>query len=61
MPRPVQVLAGAVKGAIKWMIEWPNIVSGLVGISAYARMALKGGTHCLVCVQLTFKTGVLGH
>ena len=31
-----------VKGATKWMVEWPDIVCGLVGIGAYARMMSEG-------------------
>ena len=31
-----------------------NIVYRRVGIGAYARMALKGGTYCPVCTQLAF-------
>ena len=43
------------------MVKWPDIVCGLVGIGAYARMASEGGTYCPVCIQLTFNSGVPGH
>ena len=51
---------GAVKGAAKWMVEWPDIVCGLVGIGAYARRTSEGGTYCPVCIWLSFKSGVPG-
>ena len=41
---------GAAKAAAKSMFELPNIVYGLVRISAYARMASEGGTYHPVCV-----------
>ena len=49
----------AAKDATKWMAKLPNIVCGLVGISAYARIASEGGTYHPVCVWLT--SGVPGH
>ena len=51
---------GTVKGAVKWMVELPNIVCGLVGMGAYAKTASEGGTYHPVCIWLTFKTGVPG-
>ena len=49
---------GAVKGMVNWMVEWPNIVCGLVGIGAYARMASEGGTYRPVCIRLQSQCGV---
>ena len=42
------------------MVEWPDIVCGLVGIGAYARRASNGGTYCPVCIRLLFYSGVPG-
>ena len=36
------------------MGKLPNIVYGWVGIGAYARRALKGGTYCPLCIWLVF-------
>ena len=51
-PNQFRFWLSTVRGAIKWMVEWPDIVCGLAGISAYARMAFEGGTYCPVCIQL---------
>ena len=42
------------------MVEWPDIVCGLVGIGAYARMVSEGGTYHPVCIWLLFKSSVPG-
>ena len=43
------------------MIKWPNIICGLVGIGAFARMASEGGTYRSVCLRLMSKSGIPGH
>ena len=40
------------------MVELPNIVFGLVGIGAYTRMALEGGTYHPVCIWLGFRVWI---
>ena len=37
----------------RW-VSCPTLFNGRVGIGAYARRVLKGGTYCPVWVQLTF-------
>ena len=43
------------------MVELPNIVNGLVGIGAYARMGSEGGTYHPVYIWLIFRSVVTGH
>ena len=51
-PNLFRFWCGAVKGAARWMVKWSDIVCGLVGISAYARMASEGGTYYPVFIWL---------
>ena len=59
-PNLLRFQCSAIKGATKWMVEWPSIVFGLAEIGVYAKKASKGHTYHLVCVQLTLKFGVPG-
>ena len=40
------------------MVELPDIIYGLVGIGAYAGMALEGGTYHPVCILLAFRVWI---
>ena len=41
-PNLFRFWCSAAKGTAKWMVELSDIVYGLVGIGAYARMASEG-------------------
>ena len=45
---------GAVRGSLKWMVGWLNIVCGLFGIGTYTRMVSEGGFYHPVCIQFLF-------
>ena len=46
--------SGPVLHKAKRWVSYPTLFYRRVGIGAYARRALKGGTYCPVCIRLAF-------